>query len=90
MMRDQSQFDAVLFQERNIDPQDLPENDIRRPEQIYIQSLRKHIKVDVYGDCGSLKCGNHHYLPTRENSQRDKSGAIYARILMKKTEYQEL
>lgn len=35
-MMDQSQFDAVLFHERNINPQDLPNKDGRHPEQIYI------------------------------------------------------
>ena len=34
--RSQSQFDAVLFHERNINARDLPRKDERRPQQIYI------------------------------------------------------
>ena len=35
-MMDQSQFDAVLFHERNIEIRDLPRKDERRPDQVYI------------------------------------------------------
>ena len=33
---EQSQFDGILFHERNINPRDLPSKDQRRPDQIYI------------------------------------------------------
>ena len=33
---EQSQFDAILFHERNIKPRDLPSKEQRRPDQVYI------------------------------------------------------
>ena len=33
---EQSQFDGILFHERNIKPRDLPSKEQRRPDQVYI------------------------------------------------------
>ena len=35
-LMEQSQFDGILFHERNINTRDLPTKDQRRPDQIYI------------------------------------------------------
>ncbi|KAG7176267.1 Alpha-(1 3)-fucosyltransferase C-like 6, partial [Homarus americanus] len=47
----------------------------------YVHALQKHIPVDVYGRCGTLKCGEsmyvkHQYDPTKYNCFR-KAGETY-------------